>query len=169
MSAALNALGNASSQYDGTTKDLSLGGISGFSTPLNKTRIPSASSQTTAPSSVTLLTPSPTSATPAAHTRRRTDGTDNSADFTPLPNKLNLSVKFEDSATDDATPASYTQDDDPDLATPSISRVLSSRRKSGGGKTSNLTLRDQEKVSISCYDPCNILLTVHLCLFLLAY
>jgi len=59
MSAALNARADSSSQSAMTLPDLSLGSlVSGISTPGRNRRVPSISSQTTAPSSAPLSTPS---------------------------------------------------------------------------------------------------------------
>ena len=144
MSAALNRA-DSSLQSSGTLQDLSLGSLASFSSPA-RFRVPSASSGTTAPSSVQVSTPSP----PSAHhfTRRKVD--DGS---TPNSKRLAFSKSLGDDDAEDTeggdvldTPAREGKADNTN--TPMPNRI-SSKRKSGanGAKGgSNLTLRDQEKV-----------------------
>ncbi|KAG6375738.1 hypothetical protein JVT61DRAFT_2584 [Boletus reticuloceps] len=73
MSATLNARADSSSQSAMTLPDLSLGSlVSGISTPGRNNRVPSISSQTTAPSSAPLSTPSPPEHVPTS-VRKRVD------------------------------------------------------------------------------------------------
>ncbi|KAI0062162.1 hypothetical protein BV25DRAFT_1886017 [Artomyces pyxidatus] len=134
MSAALNQRADTSAL---SAPDLSLGSmISGFSTPAKSMRIPSTSSQTTAPSSAHLATPSP----PHGFPRRKGD------EATPVARRLGLSNHDLDEE-DEADVLNTAQRDkkwDDELGTPLNGRGKR-RPSAANAKGNNLTLRDQEK------------------------
>ncbi|KAH7911120.1 hypothetical protein BJ138DRAFT_29977 [Hygrophoropsis aurantiaca] len=141
MSAALNSRPDTSIQSIGTQPDLSLGSFaSGFSTPAKNLRVPSASSQTTAPSSAPLSTPSPPEHG-SAYLRKRLDE----------PSSLRrLGLSSHDEEHENAegdfldTPGREKPwGDGPE--TPVASRAKRSRASAPGSKGVTLTLRDQEK------------------------
>ncbi|KAI0260781.1 hypothetical protein BC834DRAFT_831290 [Gloeopeniophorella convolvens] len=137
MSAALNQHADTSLQSLGTP-DLSLGSlISGISTPAKSLRNPSASSQTTAPSSAPISTPSP----PRALGRRNRD------EATPVALRHRLSHREEEDEPDsDALNASQRENNwEGDLGTPLNTRGKRSKSSATNAKGNNLTLRDQEK------------------------
>lgn len=123
-----------SNTSSGTHPEVSLGSLaSGFSTPARLLRIPSASSRTTAQSSVPIVTPSPPGSSSALTSRRKTG----------LPSKLGVSST--DGDDDDGgdlldTPAA---DKKRDIQTPRKGPV---RPTVTTNKGVTLTLRDQEKV-----------------------
>src|ERR1700691_2799800 len=131
MSAALNSRPDTSlHNSSGSIPDLSLSIGSGISTPAKHTlRVPSASSGTTAPSSVPLCTPSPPPANP--YIRRK-------GDIGSLPN-------HEEDGDLLNTPGGEGQWGE-GVDTPIATRVKRTRSSVTGSKGSNLTLRDQEKV-----------------------
>ncbi|KAI0052262.1 hypothetical protein FA95DRAFT_1533022 [Auriscalpium vulgare] len=133
MSAALNQRADTSGQ---SIPDLSLGSVlSGFSTPAKSFRIPSTSSQTTAPSSVPVSTPSP----PHGFMRRKGD------EATPLARRLGLSNHDEDDIDSDVLNTAQREKRwEDEMGTPLNGR--GKRRSSAANvKSTNLTLRDQEK------------------------
>ena len=141
MSGALSPQTDSSIQTGLTLQDLSLGSLPSFSTPA-KYRVPSTASGTTALSS-TALTPSPGSSL----LRKKTEESVSS-----VGKRLAFSKQSNDGDDDDAdvdildTPNRDGKVDG--IETPAPNRT---KRKSAPGTkgTSNLTLRDQEKVS-SC-------------------
>ncbi|KAI0948832.1 hypothetical protein AcV7_009468 [Taiwanofungus camphoratus] len=141
MSAALNSRPDTSAQSIGTHPDFSFNSFgSAFSTPAKKLRIPSSSSQTTAPSSAPLSTPSPPNAL-SSFSRRKAD------DATPAARRFGLSGHEEEGEDTDGdvldTPGKDRRWDDVS-ATPAPGRPK--RTRSAGAKGGiNLTLRDQEK------------------------
>ena len=147
MSAALNThpRADSSTQSGLTLQDLSLGSFGSISTPA-KLRIPSASSGTTAASSAPLGTPSP----PNTHITRRSRVDDAG---TPLSKRLASFSKNVDEDYDEGgdvldTPAREAKDE---LTTPAPNRLSAKRKSSnvnGAKGSSNLTLRDQEKVRV---------------------
>lgn len=129
MSAALNINADSSSQSQLTLQDLSLGSLPslspGFSTPGRSSRIPSG---TTAASSALVNTPSPGSVSASR--------------------RLGFSRTIDDQDEDGSiveTPGRFTKDV---TGTPG---PLSSKRKSAAKGSSNLTLRDQEKVRLTSF------------------
>ncbi|KAN0073860.1 hypothetical protein V8E55_012114 [Tylopilus felleus] len=140
MSAALNARADSSSQSAMSLPDLSLGSfVSGISTPGRNHRVPSVSSQTTAPSSAPLSTPSPPEHV-SASVRKRVD------DSGSALRRLAVSGHEEgDEAAEGGdfldTPG-HKWGDGPD--TPVANRKRS-RATPGANKGVTLTLRDQEK------------------------
>jgi hypothetical protein len=128
MSAALNSLPDSSVNHSGSIPELSLSIGSSLSTPAkyNNLRVPSASSATTAPSSVPLSTPSP----PAVplYTRRKGD---------------NALSNHEEEGDLLNTPGERWGEG---IDTPMTARTKRTRSSTSGTKGANLTLRDQEKV-----------------------
>ncbi|KIJ63400.1 hypothetical protein HYDPIDRAFT_92649 [Hydnomerulius pinastri MD-312] len=141
MSAALNARGDSSNQSMGTLPDLSLGSlVSGISTPGRNLRVPSVSSQTTAPSSAPLSTPSPPDHG-TTNLRKRLDEPGSAL------RRLGLSGHDEELDNGDGggfldTPGAK-WGDGPE--TPVAARKRPRASAPGGGKGVTLTLRDQEK------------------------
>jgi hypothetical protein len=152
MSAALNirSAADTSTQSAGTHPDLSLGSInsSSFSTPAkHPLRVPSASSATTAASSIPIATPSPT-ASPLI-SRSKSDGPSISR-----KEREKIGISFASGSPPPSTDGDLL--DTPggekrwgdNAETPVASRTKrSSRTSAGGSKGVTLTLRDQEKVS----------------------
>lgn len=146
MSAALISHPDASTHSAGTVPDLSLGSLgSEFSTPARTGfRIPSATSETTAPSSAPISTPSPPAVGPV-FSRKNTPS---------LAQRLNLSGG-EDGEDGDGggdlldTPGMEKRRWGDTLDTPVATRPKRVMRggSSSGSKGVTLTLRDQEKVS----------------------
>ncbi|KAF8129354.1 hypothetical protein EV363DRAFT_1584743 [Boletus edulis] len=140
MSATLNARADSSSQSAMSLPDLSLGSlVSGISTPGRNNRVPSISSQTTAPSSAPLSTPSPPEHVPTS-VRKRVD------DPGSALRRLAISGHEEGDEAGEGgdildTPG-HKWGDGPD--TPGANRKRS-RATPGGNKGVTLTLRDQEK------------------------
>ena len=132
MSAALNQQADSSFQSLGTP-DLSLGSlISAIPTPSKSFRVSSASSNTTAPSSAPISTPSP----PHAHIRRKGD------EATPVALRRHIGREEDDDPEFNALNASQKENNwEGDLGTP-----LNTRGKRSKSNATNLTLRDQEKV-----------------------
>ncbi len=121
------------------TPDLSLGSlISGISTPAKSFRVSSASSQTTAPSSAPISTPSP----PHALVRRKGD------EATPVALRRHIASREDDDEQgSDPLNASRKEDSwEGDLGTPLNTRGKRSKSNVANSKGNNLTLRDQEKV-----------------------
>lgn len=149
MSAALNThtRADSSTQSGLTLQDLSLGSFGSISTPA-KLRVPSTSSGTTAASSAPLGTPSP----PSLHVTRR-NKLDNDAG-TPLSKRLasfsrHVEDDYEDG--DDVLDTPARENKGGDLTTPATNRLSSKRKSSNANNakgSSNLTLRDQEKVCV---------------------
>ena len=138
MSAALNQQADSSFQSLGTP-DLSLGSlISGISTPAKSLRVSSVSSHTTAPSSAPISTPSP----PHAPIRRKGDET------TPVALRRHIASREEsDDLESDALNTSQPENNwEGDLGTPLNTRGKRSKSNATNPKSTNLTLRDQEKV-----------------------
>lgn len=120
------------------TPDLSLGSlISGISTPAKSFRVSSASSQTTAPSSAPISTPSP----PHTLVRRKGD------EATPVALRRHISSREDDDEQgSDPLNASRKEDSwEGDLGTPLNTRGKRSKSNAPNAKGNNLTLRDQEK------------------------
>ncbi|KAL0947804.1 hypothetical protein HGRIS_013877 [Hohenbuehelia grisea] len=134
MSEALNTRPDMSM---GSQLDLSLGSLpSSFSTPGRPLRV---ASDSTAPSSAPILTPSPPSLLSSrrkpSETRRTTlshfeHADDGEADFMDTPAAEHKTSRW---------------DDTPDTPNPSSSRAKRSRPSGPGAKGQTLTLRDQEK------------------------
>lgn len=149
MSAALNThtRADSSTQSGLTLQDLSLGSFGSISTPA-KLRVPSTSSGTTAASSAPLGTPSP----PSLHVTRR-NKLDTDAG-TPLSKRLasfsrHVEDDYEDG--DDVLDTPARENKGGDLTTPATNRLSSKRKSSNANNakgSSNLTLRDQEKVCV---------------------
>ena len=148
MSAALNLRPDSSTHSATTLPDLSFSSlVSGISTPGRALRAPSAASQTTAPSSAPLSTPSP----PVGH--HATSGLRKRLDV------LALSGRGDDDGIDDSVDAEGAGAGAGYLDTP-VAKLdgpetpVARRRTRGnatGGKGVTLTLRDQEKVRYSYY------------------
>lgn len=115
-----------------TLQDLSLGSLPSFSTPA-KYRVPSTASGTTA------LTPSPGTNL----LRRKTEDS-----ISALNRRTTFSKATNDDDDDDAeVDVLDTPNRDGAIETPMLNRTSSKRKSAPGAKgTSNLTLRDQEKV-----------------------
>ncbi|KAG8219163.1 hypothetical protein J3R82DRAFT_4931 [Butyriboletus roseoflavus] len=140
MSAALDARADSSSQSAMTLPDLSLGSlVSGISTPGRNHRVPSISSQTTAPSSAPLSTPSPPEQVPVS-LRKRVDE--------PGSALRRLAVSGHEEGDDIGDGGDFLDTpghkwgDGPD--TPVANRKRT-RATPSGNKGVTLTLRDQEK------------------------
>lgn len=121
------------------TPDLSLGSlISGISTPAKSFRVSSASSQTTAPSSAPISTPSP----PHSLIRRKGD------EATPVALRRHVASREEDDeqGTDPLNTSRKEDSWEGDLGTPLNTRGKRSKSNPANAKGNNLTLRDQEKV-----------------------
>lgn len=149
MSAALNLNQQADSSFQSLgTPDLSLGSlISAVPTPSKSFRVSSVSSNTTAPSSVPISTPSP----PHAHIRRKGD------EATPLALRRHIGREEDDDPESDSLNASKENNWEGDLGTPLNTRGKRSKSNATNPKGNNLTLRDQEKVcglSLVSYDTC---------------
>ena len=142
MSAALNTRADSSSQSAMTLPDLSFGSfVSGISTSGRNHKVPSVSSQTTAPSSALLSTPSPPEHVPVS-VRKRVDEPGSAL------RRLALSGRDEGDETGEGgdfldTPGHKWGDG---LDTPVANRKRN-RATPGGNKGITLTLRDQEKVT----------------------
>ncbi|TCD62514.1 hypothetical protein EIP91_006788 [Steccherinum ochraceum] len=137
MSAALNARGDASIQSIGSHPDLSLGSfVSGISTPVRGSRVPSAS---TATSSAPLSTPSPPTAA-AAFRKRLEEGT-------PVARRFSSHGIDDDEGIDvlDTPGREKRLDDHLDTATPGRAKRTKSTSGPATKGGTNLTLRDQEK------------------------
>ena len=139
MSAGPHSLGDSSAQSGLTLQDISLGSLPSFSTP-GKFRIPSTSSVTTAPSSNPVSTPSPGTSL----TRRRPDET-------PISTGRRLTFSKQSNDEEEYDGDADILDKVEVMATPMPNRLSSGKRKSGVGSkgTTNLTLRDQEKVCLT--------------------
>ena len=142
------------------TPDLSLGSlISGISTPAKSFRVSSASSQTTAPSSAPISTPSP----PHAPVRRKGD------EATPLALRRHHISAREDDDEQGSDPLNASRKDDSwegDLGTPLNTRGKRSKSNPANAKGNNLTLRDQEKVCnfarhLQCAHPLTLTISAH--------
>ncbi|KAF8504365.1 hypothetical protein F5888DRAFT_1655142 [Russula emetica] len=135
MSAALNQQADSSFQSLGTP-DLSLGSlISAIPTPSKSLRVSSVSSNTTAPSSAPISTPSP----PRARIRRKGD------EATPVSLRRHIGREEDDDPESDALNASKENNWEGDLGTPLNTRGKNSKSSAANTKGNNLTLRDQEK------------------------
>ncbi len=138
MSAALNQQADSSFQSLGTP-DLSLGSlISAVPTPSKSIRVSSLSSNTTAPSSAPVSTPSP----PHAPLRRRGE------EITPVALRRHIGREEDDDPESDVLNTSQKENNwEGDLGTPLNTRGKRSKSNATNPKGNNLTLRDQEKVS----------------------
>jgi hypothetical protein len=140
MSAALNLNQQADSSFQSLgTPDLSLGSlISAVPTPSKSLRVSSLSSNTTAPSSAPLSTPSP----PHAPIRRKGD------EATPVALRRHIGREEDDDDLEsDVLNASQKENNwEGDLGTPLNTRGKRSKSNATNPKGNNLTLRDQEKV-----------------------
>ena len=144
VSAGMSAQADSSLQSLGTP-DLSLGSlVSGISTPAKSFRVSSTSSQTTAPSSAPISTPSP----PHALVRRKGD------EATPVTLRRHHISTREDDDEQGSDPLNASRKEDSwegDLGTPLNTRGKRSKSNPANTKGNNLTLRDQEKVcSFTC-------------------
>lgn len=164
MSAALNThtRADSSTQSGLTLQDISLGSFGSISTPA-KLRVPSTSSGTTAASSAPLGTPSP----PSLHVTRR-NKLDTDAG-TPLSKRLasfsrHVEDDYEDG--DDVLDTPARENKGGDLTTPATNRLSSKRKSSNANNakgSSNLTLRDQEKVChLQCHEASAVPLRQHI-------
>ncbi|KAI0281857.1 hypothetical protein BGY98DRAFT_1094721 [Russula aff. rugulosa BPL654] len=138
MSAALNLNQQDDSSFQSLgTPDLSLGSlISAVPTPSKSFRVSSVSSNTTAPSSAPISTPSP----PHAHIRRKGD------EATPLALRRHIGREEDDDPESDSLNASQKENNwEGDLGTPLNTRGKRSKSNATNPKGNNLTLRDQEK------------------------
>jgi hypothetical protein len=139
MSAALNLNQQDDSSFQSLgTPDLSLGSlISAVPTPSKSLRVSSLSSNTTAPSSAPISTPSP----PHAPIRRR------GSEATPVAFRRHIGRDEDDDPESDALNESQKENNwDGDLGTPLNTKGKRSKSSATNPKGNNLTLRDQEKV-----------------------
>jgi hypothetical protein len=154
MSAALSTQPDRdnSTLSNGTHPDISLSSLpSGFSTPARNHRALSSSSQTTAPSSAPIATPSPP-ALSTTFSRRKTE------DGAALARRLGTLSHFDEETQEEGgaggdlldTPGVEKKRWGDSLETPVATRPKRARASvgatTGGTKGSALTLRDQEKV-----------------------
>lgn len=147
MSGALQSY-DTSILSNGTHPEISLGSLaSGFSTPARPSlRVPSATSETTAPSTAPVSTPSPPSGT--AFSRRKGG---EAASFSRRLSGLNHEEPVDEEVDVLGTPGAERSRWGDGLETPAASRPKRTKSGTSGGKGVTLTLRDQEKVSYPLY------------------